>query len=142
MKTQSVRKEDATHDWYVVDGAQYTLGRLASEIASRLRGKHKPWFTPHVDCGDYIVVVNAEKVQVTGKKETEKRYYRHSGYPGGIKSTSLKELRESAPERILENAVRRMLPRTPLGRQMYRKLKVYKGGEHPHGAQQPESLTL
>ena len=138
----SARPADVVHDWYVVDASQYTLGRLASELAIRLRGKHKPQYTPHVDTGDYIVVVNAEKVRVTGKKEDDKIYHRHSGYPGGLKSQSLKELREKHPERIIETAVKGMLPRNPLGRAVARKLKVYRGNEHPHGAQQPTELQL
>lgn len=130
------------HDWYVVDASRYTLGRLASAIAPRLRGKHKPQYTPHVDTGDYIIVVNAEKVRVTGRKEEDKIYYRHTGYPGGIKSQTLKEMREKHPERIIEIAVKGMLPRNPLGRAVARKLKVYKGSEHPHGAQQPQELNV
>ncbi len=142
MKTLSIRREDATHDWYVVDADGKTLGRLASEIARRLRGKHKAAFTPHVDTGDYIVVVNAEKVRVTGAKETDKIYYRHSGYPGGLKATPPGKLRETHPERIVANAVKGMLPRNPLGRAMFRKLKVYAGPEHPHAAQQPVALDI
>ena len=142
MRTVSTRPEDAQHDWYVVDADGRTLGRLASEIARRLRGKHKAAYTPHVDTGDYIVVVNAEKVRVTGAKETDKIYYRHTGYPGGIKATSLERLRASHPERILANAVKGMMPRNPLGRAMLRKLKVYAGPAHPHAAQHPETLDL
>ena len=142
MKTVSVRQQDVAHDWYVVDATDQTLGRLASEIARRLRGKHKAEYTPHVDTGDYIIVVNAEKVFVSGNKETKKSYYRHSGYPGGIKSTSLKELREAKPEALLEKAVKGMLPRNPLGRAVFRKLKVYAGDTHPHGAQQPKTMVL
>lgn len=130
------------HDWYIVDASLYTLGRLASAIAPRLRGKHKPQYTPHVDTGDYIIVINAEKVRVTGRKEEDKVYHRHSGYPGGIKSQTLRELRESHPERIIELAVKGMLPRNPLGRAVARKLKVYKGSEHPHSAQQPQELLV
>ncbi len=137
-----MRPADVVHDWYVVDASHYTLGRLASAIAVRLRGKHKPQFTPHVDMGDYIVVVNAERVKVTGRKEEEKVYYRHTGYPGGIKSLTLKELREKHPERIIEQAVKGMLPRNSLGRSVARKLKVYSGNEHPHGAQQPRELQF
>ncbi len=124
MKTVSVRQQDVAHDWYVVDATDQTLGRLATEIARRLRGKHKAEYTPHVDTGDYIIVVNAEKVFVSGNKETNKIYYRHSGYPGGIKSASLKKLREAKPEELLEKAVKGMLPRNPLGRAVFRKLKV------------------
>jgi len=142
MKTVSVRQQDVAHDWYVVDATGQTLGRLASEIARRLRGKHKAEYTPHVDTGDYIIVVNAEKVFVSGNKETKKIYYRHSGYPGGIKSTSLKKLREAKPEALLEKAVKGMLPRNPLGRAVFRKLKVYAGDTHPHGAQQPKTMVL
>lgn len=142
MKTVSVRREDARHDWYVVDAAGRTLGRLASEIARRLRGKHKPAYTPHVDTGDYIVVVNAEQVRVTGLKETDKIYYRHSGYPGGIKATPLGKLRATHPERIVANAVKGMMPRNPLGRAMLKKLKVYAGPSHPHAAQQPQMLEI
>ena len=142
MKTVSVRQQDVAHDWYVVDATDRTLGRLATEIARRLRGKHKAEYTPHVDTGDYIIVVNAEKVFVSGNKETKKIYYRHSGYPGGIKSTSLKRLREAKPEKLLEKAVKGMLPRNPLGRAVFRKLKVYAGDTHPHGAQQPKTMVL
>ncbi len=142
MKTISMRAEDVRRSWYVVDAENQTLGRLATAIASRLRGKHKPEFTPHVDTGDYIIVVNADKVHVTGNKETGKIYYRHSGYPGGIKGTSLGRMRETYPERIIEKAVKGMLPRNPLGRAMFKKLKVYAGATHPHSAQQPEPLEL
>ncbi|MCH2353899.1 MAG: 50S ribosomal protein L13 [Pseudomonadales bacterium] len=142
MKTVSVRQQDVAHDWYVVDATGQTLGRLATEIAHRLRGKHKAEYTPHVDTGDYVIVVNAEKVFVSGNKETKKIYYRHSGYPGGIKSTSLKRLREAKPEELLEKAVKGMLPRNPLGRAVFRKLKVYAGDTHPHGAQQPKTMVL
>lgn len=142
MKTVSVRREDAQHEWYVVDAAGKTLGRLASEVARRLRGKHKPSYTPHVDTGDYIVVVNAEQVRVTGQKETDKIYYRHTGYPGGIRATPLNKLRAKHPERILANAVRGMMPRNPLGRAMFKKLKVYAGPSHPHAAQQPQRLDI
>lgn len=142
MKTVSMRAEDVRRSWYVVDAENQTLGRLATAIASRLRGKHKPEFTPHVDTGDFIIVVNADKVHVTGNKETGKIYYRHSGYPGGIKGTSLGRMRETYPERIIEKAVKGMLPRNPLGRAMFKKLKVYAGATHPHSAQQPETLEL
>lgn len=142
MKTVSVRAEDVRRDWLLVDAENQTLGRLATEVASRLRGKHKPEFTPHVDTGDYIIVVNADKIRVTGNKEEGKKYYRHSGFPGGIKETSLGKMRESYPERIIEKAVKGMLPKNPLGRAMYRKLKVYAGSEHPHAAQQPKVLEL
>jgi len=142
MKTFSAKPETVVQDWYVVDAEGKTLGRLSTEIARRLRGKHKPEYTPHVDTGDYIVVVNAEKVRVTGNKASDKMYYRHSGYPGGIKSMSFKQLIDRAPERAIETAVKGMLPRNPLGREMYRKLKVYAGTEHPHAAQQPVPLEL
>lgn len=142
MKTTSTRQEDVQHGWFVVDAEGRTLGRLASEIARRLRGKHKAEYTPHVDTGDYIVVVNAEKVRVTGAKERDKTYYRHSGFPGGIKAVSLGKLRATHPERLLLGAVRGMMPRNPLGRAMLRKLKVYAGPSHPHAAQQPSELHL
>ncbi len=130
------------HGWYVIDAAEYTLGRMASEIARYLRGKHKPEYTPHIDTGDYVIVVNAGKIRVTGNKEKNKVYYRHSGYPGGIKSQTLEEVRTKHPERIIEKAVKGMLPRNSLGRAVFRKLKVYAGAEHPHGAQQPKRLTI
>ena len=142
MKTVSTRPQDVDHAWYVVDAENKTLGRLATELASRLRGKHKPEYTPHVDTGDYIVVVNADKVRVTGNKFEDKTYYRHSGYPGGIKSMSFKDMQDRHPERIIEIAVRGMLPKNPLGRAMLKKLKVYAGAEHPHTAQQPQPLEL
>jgi large subunit ribosomal protein L13 len=142
MTTVSMREQDVERSWWVIDAEGKTLGRLATEIARRLRGKHKPEYTPHVDTGDFIVVVNAEKVRVTGKKETDKIYWRHSGYPGGIKQTNVATMRETHPERIIEKAVKGMLPRNSLGRTMYRKLKVYAGAEHPHAAQQPITLEL
>ena len=142
MKTFSAKPESVKHQWFHVDAQDKVLGRLASEIARRLRGKHKPEYTPHVDTGDYIVVTNAEKVQVTGRKRTDKIYYHHSGYPGGLKSISFDKLLEKAPERIIEKAVKGMLPKGPLGRAMFRKLKVYAGPEHQHSAQQPIPLTL
>lgn len=142
MKTFSANAATVQHDWYIVDAANKTLGRLASEIAIRLRGKHKPEYTPHVDTGDYIVVVNAEKIAVTGNKEKGKIYHSHTGYIGGLKSISLEKLREKAPERILETAVVGMLPKNPLGREMARKLKVYAGESHPHSAQQPKELDI
>jgi large subunit ribosomal protein L13 len=142
MRTVSMRAEDVRRSWFVVDAENKTLGRLATEVARRLRGKHKPEYTPHVDTGDYVIVVNAGKVRVTGNKTTDKIYYRHSGYPGGIKAISFEHLREKHPERIIEKAVKGMLPRNPLGRAMFRKLKVYAGGDHPHVAQQPEPLEL
>ena len=142
MKTFSAKAAETNHDWFVVDAAEKTLGRLASEIAHRLRGKHKPEYTPHVDTGDYIVVINAEKVRVTGKKTTDKMYHAHTGYPGGIKSISFEKLIATAPERVIQGAVKGMLPRNPLGRAMFRKLKVYAGSEHPHSAQQPQVLNV
>ena len=142
MPTYSAKPETVEPDWYVVDATDRPLGRLASEIAKRLRGKHKPVFTPHVDTGDYIIVINAEKIGVTGKKRTDKMYHRHSGYPGGLKTISLEKLLAKAPERVLEIAVKGMLPKGPLGRAMYRKLRVYAGGEHKHTAQQPKTLSI
>lgn len=142
MKTFSAKPADVQRDWYVIDATDKVLGRLASEVASRLRGKHKPEFTPHVDTGDYIVIVNASKIRVTGKKATDKVYYRHSGYPGGIKSITFDKLLQKAPERIIELAVKGMLPKGPLGRAMARKLKVYGGAEHKHASQQPQTLEL
>jgi len=127
---------------YVVGASGKTLGRLATEVASRLRGKHKPEFTPHVDTGDYIVVINADKVAVTGKKASDKMYYRHTGYPGGLKEANFATLQAEKPEMIIEKAVKGMLPRNPLGRAMFRKLKVYAGTEHPHTAQQPQQLEI
>jgi len=142
MKTFSAKPEAVERDWYLVDATGKTLGRLAAEIATRLRGKHKPEYTPHVDTGDYIVVVNAEKVQVTGKKASDKIYYSHSEFPGGIKEISFEKLVNKAPTRALEIAVKGMLPHNPLGRAMFRKLKVYAGVEHPHAAQQPQTLNI
>ncbi|MEM6483679.1 MAG: 50S ribosomal protein L13 [Pseudomonadota bacterium] len=142
MKTYSAKVGEITHDWFLVDAEGKTLGRLASEIAHRLRGKHKAEYTPHVDTGDYIVVVNAEKVKVTGSKATDKLYHRHTGYPGGLKTMTFDKLIEKAPERVLQGAVKGMLPRNPLGRAMFRKLKVYSGSEHPHAAQQPQPLEI
>ncbi len=142
MKTISANPATVKRDWYVVDAEGKTLGRMAAEIASRLRGKHKPEFTPHVDTGDYIVVINAEKVHVTGRKATDKMYYHHTGYIGGIKSISFDKLIEKAPERTVEIAVKGMLPKGPLGRAMFKKLKVYAGAEHPHTAQQPQELNI
>lgn len=140
--TVSTRPEDVRHDWFVVDATDKVLGRLASQIAHRLRGKHKPTFTPHVDTGDYIVVVNATKVAVTGNKRSDKMYYRHSGYPGGLREMNFEDMIDHAPERIIELAVKRMLPKGPLGRAMLRKLRVYPGPEHQHAAQQPQPLDL
>ncbi len=142
MKTYSAKAGEVNQDWYVVDAADKTLGRLASEIAHRLRGKHKPEYTPHVDTGDYIVVINAEKVRVTGAKSRDKMYHHHTGYPGGLKSISFEKLIDKAPERVIQGAVKGMLPRNPLGRAMFKKLKVYAGSEHPHAAQQPQALNI
>ncbi len=142
MKTFSAKSHEVKRDWLVVDASDKVLGRLATEIARRLRGKHKAEYTPHVDTGDYIVVTNAEKVIVTGRKFTDKMYYRHTGYPGGIKSDSFEKLQARNPVRIIELAVKGMLPKNPLGREMYRKLKVYVGNEHPHAAQQPKQLDI
>ncbi|HET7587103.1 MAG TPA: 50S ribosomal protein L13 [Gammaproteobacteria bacterium] len=142
MTTFSAKPEAVKRDWYVVDAAGKTLGRLSTEIARRLRGKHKPVYTPHVDTGDYIVVVNAEKVHVTGNKRTDKMYYHHTGYIGHMKSISLEKQLAKAPERVIEDAVRGMLPKNPLGRAMFKKLKVYAGGEHKHTAQQPQTLEI
>ncbi|MBT5701138.1 MAG: 50S ribosomal protein L13 [Gammaproteobacteria bacterium] len=142
MKTVSARKETATHKWYVVDASGKTLGRLCTEIANRLRGKHKPEFTPHVDTGDYVVVVNAEKIVVTGKKATDKLYHHHTGYPGGIKSISFDKLLVKSPEMIIEKAVKGMMPKNKLSRAMLSKLKVYAGNDHPHSAQQPTLLEI
>ena len=142
MKTFSAKPETVERDWYIVDAENKTLGRLSTEIARRLRGKHKPEYTPHVDTGDYIVVINAEKVRVTGNKTTDKMYHHHTGYPGGLKSISFDKLIERAPERVIETAVKGMLPKNPLGRAMYKKMKVYAGSEHPHTAQQPKTLDI
>jgi len=142
MKTFNANPETVKRDWFVVDATNKTLGRLASEIALRLRGKHKAEYTPHVDTGDYIVVINAENIAVSGAKETDKVYHRHTGYPGGLKSTTLDKMRIRTPERILEKAVKGMLPKNPLGREMFRKLKVYSGAEHAHAAQQPQTLDI
>ncbi|MGB5510457.1 MAG: 50S ribosomal protein L13 [Woeseiaceae bacterium] len=142
MKTFSAKTAEVRRDWYVIDATGKTLGRLSTEIAHRLRGKHKPEYTPHIDTGDYIVVVNAEKVRVTGNKLKDKIYYRHTGYIGNLKSISLEKLLKEAPERVIEGAVKGMLPRGPLGRQMYAKLRVFAGPEHPHAAQQPIPLQV
>ena len=142
MKTFSAKAHEVKRDWYVVDATDKVLGRLATEIARRLRGKHKAEYTPHVDTGDYIIVTNAEKVTVTGRKFKEKMYYSHSGFPGGIKSITFDKLQQKNPMRIIERAVKGMLPKNPLGREMYRKLKIYVGTEHPHEAQQPKKLEI
>jgi len=142
MKTFSAKAEEVERDWYVVDAEGKALGRLAAEIAHRLRGKHKPEYTPHVDTGDYIVVINAEKIGVTGNKEQDKMYYHHTGYIGNLKSISLGKLREKHPERIIQSAVKGMLPKNTLGRNMFKKMKVFVGAEHTHQAQQPKALEL
>ncbi len=142
MKTFSAKPLEVTRDWYVVDATDKVLGRLATEIALRLRGKHKPEYTPHVDTGDYIVVINADKLKVTGNKVLDKHYYRHTGYPGGIIDTAYGKMQERHPGRVLEIAVRGMLPKGPLGYKMIKKLKIYAGEEQPHGAQQLKPLDL
>ncbi|MCD6153324.1 MAG: 50S ribosomal protein L13 [Syntrophobacterales bacterium] len=142
MKTYSAKEADIKRDWHLVDAEGQVLGRLASEIARRLRGKHKAIYTPHVDTGDFVVVVNAEKVSLTGKKLTDKTYYHHTGYPGGIKSVTAGKMLKEKPERLLYIAVKGMLPKNSLGRKMLKKLKIYKGGEHPHSAQDPRALEL
>ena len=142
MKTYSARKEDIARDWYLVDAEGKALGRLATEIAKRLRGKHKPVYTPHIDTGDFIVVVNADKVALTGKKLTDKIYYHHTGYPGGLKSVTAGKMLEEKPEDLLTGAVRGMLPKNSLGRQMLKKLKVYRGDRHPHKAQMVKLLEV
>ena len=142
MKTFSAKAETVKRDWYLVDANGKTLGRLATELARRLRGKHKPEYTPHVDTGDYIVVVNAEKIRTTGNKMQDKMYYHHTGYIGNMKHTSLGKLLEEHPERAIEIAVKGMLPKNPLGRAMFKKLKVYAGAEHKHAAQQPQKLDI
>jgi large subunit ribosomal protein L13 len=142
VRTFTAKKEEIERGWYVVDAEGQTLGRLASKIAPILKGKHKPIYTPHLDCGDFVVVINADKVRVTGRKMDQKFYYRHSGYPGGIKSISLRDQLAQHPERVVQAAVRGMLPKNKLGRKMIKKLKVYAGDSHPHSAQQPKSLEL
>ncbi len=142
MKTFTAKPESVQRDWYVVDASGKTLGRIATEIALRLRGKHKPEYTPHVDTGDYIIVVNADKVTVTGNKAKNKMYYSHSGFPGGIKEINFEKLLDKKPEMVLETAIKGMLPKGPLGRAMFRKLKVYAGAEHQHAAQQPQVLDI
>jgi large subunit ribosomal protein L13 len=142
MKTYSVKASEITRDWFVVDAAGQTLGRLASRIATVLRGKHKPQYTPHLDVGDFVVVINAAHVAVTGRKLEQKKYYRYSGYPGGLKETRLDEMLKKHPTRVIEHAVRGMLPKGKLGRQMFKKLKVYAGDSHPHAAQSPQRLEF
>ena len=140
--TVSAKPETVQQDWYLIDASGKTLGRLSSELARRLRGKHKPVYTPHVDTGDYLVVINADKIAVTGKKLQDKMYYRFTGYVGNLKSENLSQALAAHPERVIETAVKGMLPKNPLGRAMFKKLKVYKGSEHPHTAQQPQVLDI
>ena len=142
MKTTSIRVNEINRDWFIVDAENQTLGRLASEIAQILRGKKKPYFTPHMNMGDFVIVINAEKVKVTGKKEKDKTYFRHSGFPGGITQINLKKVRQDYPERIIINAVKGMLPHNRLGRKLLTHLKVYPGELHPHAAQQPKTITF
>lgn len=142
MKSYIAKPAEVERKWYVIDAEDNTLGKIASEVASILRGKKKPIYTPHVDTGDYVIVINAEKVRVTGKKEEQKIYKSHSGYPGGLKETTLRELRAKKPEEIIRHAVKGMMPKGKLGRQMFKKLKVYAGPEHPHTAQNPEEWTF
>lgn len=142
MKTFQPKKSDFTREWVIVDAKDMSLGRLASQIAARLRGKHKPIFAPNMDCGDFVVVINANEIKLTGKKETDKRYYWHTGYPGGIKSVTYGDLKENRPDRMVWLAVKRMLPRNKLRKRFLRKLKVYGGNEHPHAAQQPKAIEL
>jgi large subunit ribosomal protein L13 len=141
-KTYVPKADEIEHRWFIVDADGVTLGRLATQVASILRGKHKPLFMPHLDCGDYVIVINAEKVRVTGRKEEQKYYARHSGYPGGFRQASLRDVRSKHPERVIEAAVRGMVPHTNLGRQQMRKLRVFAGPNHPHTAQQPTTLDL
>lgn len=142
QKSYLAKNEEVERKWYVVDATGMSLGRLAAQVAKVLQGKHKPTYTPHVDTGDYVIVINAEKIVLTGKKWTQKKYYRHTGYPGGIKEQTAKEILEKYPERLIEKAVKGMLPKTTLGRHMFKKLKVYSGSNHPHEAQKPEKLEL
>ena len=142
METTSIRAEEITRDWYLVDADNQILGRLASRVAQILRGKNKPYFTPHMDMGDFVVIINAEKVKVTGNKEADKTYFRHSGYPGGITEVNLKNVRQQHPEKIITNAVKGMLPHNRLGRKLLKHLKIYATEVHPHTAQQPQAITL
>jgi len=140
--TYSAKASEINHEWFIIDATDLTVGRLATEVATLLRGKHKPTFTPNMDCGDFVIIINAEKVVFTGNKLQNKKYYRHTGHPGGIKSETAEKLMGRAPERIMEGAIKGMLPKNILGRQMYRKLFVYKGSEHPHAAQKPKEYKL
>ena len=142
MKTESIKKKDICRDWYLVDAKDKTLGRLSSKVATILRGKNKVNYTPNIDVSDFVVIINADKIKVTGNKEEGKLYHHHTGYPGGLKTTNFKKLQEKHPIRIIEKSVKGMLPKNPLGRAMFRKLKVYAGAEHPHAAQQPKELLL
>jgi large subunit ribosomal protein L13 len=142
LKTVSAREQDIQREWFVVDAQGQTLGRLATRVAAILRGKHKPNYTPHVDCGDHVIIVNAEKIHTTGQKMSQKKYYRHSGYPGGLKEITLRDQLQKFPNRVLESAIRGMLPKNTLGRRMFKKLKVYAGPNHPHQAQQPKPFEL
>ena len=142
METTSIRADEISREWFIVDAEGQTLGRLASEIAQIIRGKKKPFYTPHMDMGDFVVVVNAEKIKVTGNKEKDKSYFRHSGFPGGVTQISLQKVRQDFPERIITNAVKGMLPHNRLGRQLLTHLKVYSGTEHPHAAQLPKTITF
>jgi large subunit ribosomal protein L13 len=142
VRTFTAKTAEIEREWYVVDAEGQTLGRLASRIAPIIKGKHKPIYTPHLDCGDYVIIINADKVRVTGQKMEQKFYYRHSGYPGGIKKISLRDQLATYPERVLQSAVKGMLPKNKLGRRMIKKLKVYAGDSHPHEAQQPKPLEL
>ena len=142
MKTVSISTDSASREWVLIDATGQVLGRLAAQVAARLRGKHKPEYTPHSDCGDYVIIINASKVRVTGKKTTDKKYFSHTGFPGGIKEINFSQMMEKFPQRAIEKAVKGMLPRGPLGREMYRKLKVYGGSEHPHAAQQPSIVSV
>ncbi|MDX8391840.1 MAG: 50S ribosomal protein L13 [Mariprofundaceae bacterium] len=142
MRTWTHRPGSVEREWYIIDANELILGRLATRAATILRGKHRPQYTPHADCGDHVIVINAARVRVTGRKEKQKTYYRHSGYAGGLKSITLEKQRQEHPERIIEAAVKGMLPKNPLGRQMFKKLKVYAGEDHPHTAQQPKPLNL
>ena len=142
METTSIRAQDITRDWYLVDAENQILGRLASRVAQILRGKNKPYFTPHMDMGDFVVIINADKVKVTGNKETDKTYFSHSGYPGGVRKVNLQEVRKKNPEKIIINAVKGMLPHNRLGLKLLKHLKIYKMKAHPHQAQQPQTITL
>ena len=142
METTSIRVNEITRNWYIIDADGQILGRLVSEVAQIIRGKKKPFFTPHMDMGDFVVVINAEKVKVTGNKEKDKTYFRHSGYPGGVTQINLRKVRQSFPERIITNAVKGMLPHNRLGRKLLTHLKVYSGEVHPHAAQQPQTITI